>query len=143
MSSIVAIDCDLRSITAVGGDGTVYASRELPSNAQWAKILAQSVVLFEVSGPAYARLDSRGAVSNQTRWAIYNAATAGMLYSLRPGLLVAPSSKWTKGYDVKTRHKLAQVTGRNKDIRECLAMIWFYRQNPTVWIPLPKYLEEL
>jgi hypothetical protein len=145
---IVAMDCDLRRLTAVDETGHVLVSR-----GSWAAavlsipLIAPTLLLYEISGPAYARTDSRAASRATTRWAIYNAARAGALYRYVAAgggqMLVSPSSTWTKGYDVKTRHKLAGVVGKNKDIRECQCMIWMYRNNPAAWKPLDTYLEEL
>lgn len=145
---IIAIDCDLRSMTMVGedrdGSHLVLMSRADPALAVSAAVSVAGTVLYEIAGPAYARIDSRGATAQQTRWAIYNAAWAAKIDRLNPGrVLVAPSSKWTKGYDVKTRHALAKAKGKNKDIRECESMLWFFAQNPAAWAPLSTYLENL
>ena len=58
-------------------------------------------------------------------------------------MLVAPSNVWTRGYDLKTRHKLAGCRQPKKDLRECEAMLWFYKQRPNDWVPLRDYLASL
>jgi hypothetical protein len=58
-------------------------------------------------------------------------------------MFVAPSSKWTKGHELKTRHLMAGCVQKQKDLRECEAMIWFYKQDPSVWVPLPQFLAAL
>ncbi len=65
-------------------------------------------------------------------------------------MLVSPSSTWTKGLSEPIRHKLAGVVepdfprkkGRH-DLKECQAMIWTYRNEPDLWLPLETYLESL
>jgi hypothetical protein len=66
-----------------------------------------------------------------------------MVYWPNVYFLVAPSNIWTHGHDLKTRHAVAQTTSKKKDLRECEAMIWFYRHSPLDWKPLDVYLAGL
>lgn len=143
METVAAIDCDLRKIYCVHQDLGPVVNRGHPSDIL--RMYADhtpDVVLFEIASAQLYR-DGGGAARNMIRWALYNVATATRLHAAGVPLLVAPSHVWTRGYDLKTRHKLAKASARNKDLRECEAMIWFYRKTPTSWVPFPDFLDNL
>ena len=71
-------------------------------------------------------------------------AAAAYLYTLIGSrLFVAPSHKWTKGYSLGVRHAMAGATLAKKDLRECEAMLWFYKQTPSDWVTFPEFLANL
>jgi hypothetical protein len=105
------------------------------------------LVLFEIASPVSFNRGASGhaAMTQLAKWAIWNVACAAELAEKIWGyperqFLVSPSNVWTRGYDLKTRHALAKCKQPKKDLRECEAMIWFYRQRPQDWQPLPDYL---
>ncbi len=141
MVNILALDIDLHKIFAVDDRGYIHSNGfplyDLPE---------ARTTLLEVASPvSFARGGSaNGVMFNLAKWAIYNTAKAMELHKQRPdSLLVAPSNKWTRGYDVKTRHAMACATARNKDLRECQTMIWFFKKRPEDWVSLPDYLRML
>ena len=146
--TVVAIDCDLRSIYAVAAPGLIIADDEPALTGKLIDALgAHDVILFEIAG-ATDYSDSKAIAHNKRRWTIWNVATAAVLDEAlqerhMKKLLVAPSSVWTKGYTREQRHLMAKCTAKNKDLRECQAMLWFYDRDPTVWIPLDEYLEHI
>lgn len=103
-------------------------------------------LIAEVASPVSgvrAKVSSNAINFNLMKWAIFNIASAMALMVSCRNLLVAPSNVWTNGYPLKTRHQLAKCTAKNKDLRECEAMLWFYNQKPAAWVPFPRYLEAL
>jgi hypothetical protein len=108
-------------------------------------------VLFEIGSPASmagGRVSSNAVAFNLMKWAIYNAATCATLNEWcwkqpRVELKVSPSSLWTLGHNVERRHLIAGATAKNKDLRECQAMLYFHARNPTKWVGLSEYLETL
>jgi len=105
-----------------------------------------SIILFEIASPVSFNRGAAGhaAMTQLAKWAIWNVAWAMEINLRLPGqVLVAPSNVWTRGYDLKTRHQIAGCTQPKKDLRECEAMIWFYKQRPTDWRPLAEYLAAL
>ena len=140
---IAAIDCDLRKHYCVDEAGQVL----LKGVDHWGlltNLRAYTVVLFEIAS-AVDYTDNKAVAHNKRRWTIYNVAQAMHLAHLLPSvrLLVAPSSAWTKGYGLKTRHTLAECKQKQKDLREAECMIFMYRNDPTCWKPLPQYLKEI
>lgn len=148
----LAIDCDLFRLHAVGEDGTVFAKNIDPlSTAPEAEDfflaldLTEDPVLFEIAG-ALDYTDNKAVAHNKRRWTIYNVAVAAALAARRAlmgRLLVAPSSVWTRRHDLATRHALAGCKHKQKDLRECEAMLWFHSRHPEDWVPLPEYLAAL
>lgn len=138
---LVAVDCDLRRIHAWSEETGALGTQEANPGFLLTTVAPGSRVLFEIAGPIHYR-DGAGAAHNLMRWAIFNTATAAALAQAFD-LLVAPSSVWTRGYDVKVRHKMAKCAGKNKDLRECEAMLWFYRRRPEDWIPYNDYINSL
>jgi len=140
---IAAIDCDLRKHYCVDEDGNVLAKAD-PSWNWIARLPQGTTVLFEIAS-AVDYTSDKAVAHNKRRWTIWNVAQAMYLDTLAPRihLLVAPSSAWTKGYDLKTRHFIAHCKQKQKDLREAEAMILFYRTDPKCWKPLHQYLEEI
>jgi hypothetical protein len=103
----------------------------------------ETKLLFEIASPVmYAREPS--AQHNWARWSLYNMAQAAKLNGQFPNrVVVAPSSAWTHGHELKIRHELAKCTQKQKDLRECEAMMFFYRNAPSRWVSLNAYLENL
>jgi hypothetical protein len=146
---ICAIDCDLRESYCVDEEGNsgrgvdpARAIQALPHKGD-----AISIYLFEIVSPVSFNRGAAGhaAMYQLAKWAIWNAVWASNM-ELEAGtakLLVAPSNEWTKGFDLKTRHAMARCQQKKKDLRECEAMIWFYKARPECWIPLPDYLATL
>lgn len=148
---ICAIDCDLRTSYCVFEDGRAGRG-ETPFIA-----LAEcdggpfpDTILFEIASPVSFNRGASGhaAMTQLAKWAIWNAAQAMRLHMFAwnrgfQRVLVSPSNVWTRGYDLKTRHALAKCKQPKKDLRECEAMLWFYRQRPQDWKPLPEYLATL
>jgi hypothetical protein len=148
---ICAIDCDLRTSYCVFEDGRAgRGPYPFAALAECDSGPAPDTVLFEIASPiSFNRQAGGKAVMYQlAKWAIYNAAHAmsqHLFHHFRPGcrLLVAPSNEWTRGFDLKTRHAMARCQQKKKDLRECEAMIWFYKARPECWKPLPDYLASL
>lgn len=145
--TIYACDCDLRAAYVMASDGAqIFNGVPARVLAHWAAFLsADDTLLFEIaSATDYTdRENNKGKAYNKRRWMIYNLATAGMVGSVFPRLLVAPSSTWTRGYNLTMRHTLAKADARNKDLRECQTMIFMHRLRPQDWCPLDEYLEVL
>jgi hypothetical protein len=147
---ICAIDCDLRTSYCVTNAGKSNRAADPQHALKGFGLRPTDTVLFEIASPvSFNRGGQSSAIMhNLAKWAIWNVAQATMLdANLRrinyPGILVAPSNVWTKGHDLKTRHMIAGCKQPKKDLREAEAMIWFYRKDPSVWLPLPQYLQTL
>jgi hypothetical protein len=156
VSDIVAIDIDLRRIHAVqmrGINPSVVAIDEpdYRNVVRLISLLSTRTVLIELASPMLysGRIDKK-----RLAWFIWNVAAATRivddLTALRIPVLVAPSSKWTRGYAEEARHKMAQVEyfpdytkKQNHDLSECQAMIWFYLKAPHDWVTLGDYLAGL
>jgi hypothetical protein len=156
--SVCAVDIDIREFT-VAWQSVAIQTADIAKAA--AVAAACDIVLIEVASPVCYHGDSKAAAASTARWQIWNSLAAGSLETciaaLRPStrVLVSPSSKWTMGYDEKTRHAMAgihpvktnsrgvELYKYNHDIRECMAMIWSYSVKPSLWVPLAQYLEEL
>lgn len=139
--SILAIDCDLRKLYAVDDAGNVVANGV--QDIRMIPLMCYTTVLFEIAS-AIDYTDNKGIAHQKRRWTIFNIYQATVLDHLLPGRArFAPSSAWTKGYPLAVRHKLANVAGMNKDLRECVAMIRFHARDPNVWAPLTTIMEKL
>ncbi len=153
---ICAIDCDLRQSYCVTDSGA--SGRGETPRIAWTNMIANNppmdsidTTLFEVASPVSFNRGAGGhaAMTQLAKWAIWNIAMAmdthQRLHWNYPGqqVLVSPSNVWTKGYDLHTRHAMAKCKQPKKDLRECEAMIWFYKQQPTDWKPLAEYLAAL
>jgi hypothetical protein len=107
-------------------------------------------LLVEVSSPqSFVRGVLKPSIAYPlAKWALWNIAQAAGISNAihditgKP-MLVAPSDRWTKGFEVKTRHAMAKATAKNKDLRECQAMIWSYKHHPDCWLPMAYYLESI
>jgi hypothetical protein len=152
---VVAVDIDLRQFAAWDSEsGMLGAELSYTDFARtvWRNLLMANTVLLECASPML----YRGKIHRSTMsWMIYNsAAVTNLVFQLGqagvPNVRVAPSSTWTKGLSEPIRHKLAGVIepifprkkGRH-DLKECQAMIWTYRNEPELWLPLEQYLETL
>lgn len=145
---IVSIDVDLRKTFAVVWD-EVKGARTLVNNKPHGPLLdalhsaKPDLVLVEVAS-AVDYTSMPGVAHNKRRWMIYNIAVATMIYEqgLEGGwsMLVAPSSAWTRGFELTVRHKMSGTQQSNKDLREADSMRWFYQRHPKAWRTLPEYL---
>ncbi len=150
---IVAMDVDLHKIYAVSDTKTILAKAEESALYVARAICAANpaTLLIEVSSPILYMNDNvtwkeaKGQVINRLRWALWNISVASYMDETldRTPVLVAPSHVWTKGHDLKLRHEVAGCTHKQKDLRECEAMIFYYQHSPESWIPLAQYLQEL
>jgi hypothetical protein len=138
----LAVDCDLRKIYAVDSAGAVVCSKspDITPVVQWAQANPSGLVLFEVAS-ALDYTDSKAVAYNKRRWTIWNIAQATRLHASVPHLLVAPSHVWTKGHHVDVRHRVAGALARNKDLRECEAMLWFHQRDPGAWTDYQQFLD--
>jgi hypothetical protein len=154
--SICAIDIDIREFTVVG-NGMANQRDDLHYAVMDASHF--DMVLIEVASAICYHGDSKAAAASTARWQIWNSLAAGVLWAklARPDrrVRVSPSSRWTMGYDEKTRHAMAGINpvkfkkngvpvyAENHDIRECRAMLWSYSVKPALWVPMEQYLESL
>jgi hypothetical protein len=146
----LAIDCDLRAVYAWDTESGKVCSNAPDVDPVAAHVRANpvDVVLFEIASPVSGARDAvNGNAKNYQlmKWIIFNATQAMRLTMLLPDtkILVAPSNKWTTGFQANARHKLVKATGSNHDLRECECMLWFHSQKPEPWVPLSQYLKEL
>lgn len=151
----IALDIDLRKIYAVDSGGDILAKAE-PNVANVLRALRAAdagTILIEVASPLLYMNDNitwkeaKGQVINRIRWAIWNLASAHTIDHAMSiegcRVLVAPSHVWTKGHDLKMRHEVAGCKHKQKDLRECEAMIFYHHHSPESWIPMAQYLEQL
>lgn len=143
---IAGCDCDLHKLYIVREDGLVIANG-VPS-PQAPPLVDVHLLLYEIAGAKdYTADRSPGIAYNKRRWTIWNVAVAVSCAAWCDEngvqMLVAPSSAWTKGYNAKVRQTLIKADAANHDLRECQAMIGFYKLHPECWVPLPTYLETL
>jgi hypothetical protein len=150
--TIVALDVDLHKIYCVSDSGKVLAKED--KAPPWSKLASEEpdIVLMEISSPVMYIKDIK-VVHNVVKWALWNMAIACQIDDYcKDGrglgwksteFLVAPSHAWTHGHPLKIRHEVAKCKQPQKDLRECEAMIFYYKQDPSKWIPLAKYLEAL
>lgn len=144
------MDVDLHKIYAVHSDGRILFKAEPDSKAvvEMLQFLwdadSMDTVLIEVASPVMYIKDP-GVVHNVLRWALWNITFAQQVSSaVGPDVVrVAPSHVWTKGHDLKTRHAVASCKQKQKDLRECEAMLYYHSKDPESWLTLPKYLENL
>ena len=146
---LASIDCDLRTSYLVTDQGLGIRAPD-PIKALHALGPAAGnlrTVLFEIASPVSFNRGAAGhaAMTQLAKWAIWNTAQAVRvnLIFFACDVLVAPSNVWTRGYDLKTRHQIAKCKRPKKDLRECEAMQFFYKQRPTDWVPLADYLAAL
>lgn len=145
----VALDVDFQKIYAVASDGRVIAKASNDRDDVVNKILASrdvDTVLMEIASPVMYIRDIK-VVYNVVKWALWNMAMAQLLdrrcHDHDVMFLVAPSHVWTRGHALDVRHGVAKCTQRQKDLRECEAMLYYYQQDPSKWVTLTAYLENL
>jgi hypothetical protein len=161
MSERVAIDIDLRSITAVSTTrGSLCKQYAIHPAAFYKAFLSSSpeeiLVLCEIAGPVMHATSNRDACPpGKRRWMIYNAAWVSELCALWENTRVATSTAWTKGYTEAARHAIAGIhpiktdkNGRSiyadpHDVREVRAMLCMHHLAPQAWVPIYDYLEKL
>ncbi len=145
--TIIGIDIDLHKIYAVTDGGKVLAKAEPDLKKVIGSCIAETrdpdMILIEVASPVMYIKDP-AVVHNVVRWALWNI-TAAQSISLwcHCRVLVAPSHVWTKGHALKVRHEVAGCKQKQKDLRECEAMIFYYTANPSAWKTMADYLKEL
>jgi hypothetical protein len=141
----MAFDCDLGRVAAWSNVSGRVCYEQLWMSTLPA-IQEHDIILFEIASP---RIEGRTGAEryNRMRWALYNIFTATEIFDhlnrLRdtPTFLVSPSDKWTRSYPERLRHEMAQTKATNHDLREAESMIFFYGKNPSLWVPLPHYME--
>ncbi len=144
--TIVALDVDFHKIYAVSDLGHVLYKAESSRDAVIAGLNEYArghKVLMEVASPVMYIRDIK-VVYNVVKWALWNLTTAQFIDSnCEFEFLVAPSHVWTCGHNLALRHEVAGCKQKQKDLRECEAMIFYYKQDPEKWVVLDKYLEDL
>lgn len=148
---IAAIDCDLHKLYYVDELGNTVRGvdgADLVANILQNGFAKPDMILFEIASAVdYTKGKNPNVAYHKRRWTIFNAAMAvslgvGFAQSRIP-FLVAPSSEWTNGYNLKTRHEIAGCKMKQKDEREAECMIYMYRINPAKWVSLDNYLTAL
>lgn len=148
--TIVALDIDLHKIYAVSDEGAILAKAEPNIHTVIGALgylggpgRGDDRVLVEVASPVMYIKDP-AVVHNVIRWALWNITAACLLDSeLNARVRVAPSHVWTRGHALKVRHEVAGCKQKQKDLRECEAMIFYYNANPSAWKTMADYLKEL
>lgn len=152
MGEVIAVDVDLRRMTAVSSLTGVIANKIDPASRP---ILTDAhldaTILVEIAGPVLHHDESH----SYRRWMIYNTAIAAGIAARYPNVLVSPSTAWTNGYNEEYRQAVAGIlpTGKTSsgalkyaechDVRECRAMLYFHRASPKKWVSLTTYLAGL
>ena len=163
MTERIAIDVDLRSITAVSTERGIlckqlrvtpdaFQKAYLPCLQRWSDIL----LLLEIAGPVMHGGTGRDACPpGKRRWMIYNAAWVSEMCVRWGNVRVATSTSWTMGYKESERHAIAGVLpmksdksgkaiyAENHDVREVRAMLHMHGVAPQRWSTLYDYLEAL
>lgn len=142
---IAAVDCDLRGSFVVATNGKASSGDDPLEALTSCDIPNDATVIFEIAEPqSFLRgHQSSGAMYNLAKWTIWNVTQAVLCSLNYPNFFVAPASKWTKGYSRSQRQTIARACAKNKDLRDCEAMLWFYHKDPSVWVTLPQYLSLL
>lgn len=152
MPEIIAVDIDLRKMTAVSSLGHVIANKVNPAlKPVLTDAHKEATILVEIAGPVMHHEESH----SYRRWMIYNSLIAAGIAARFPTVLVSPSTLWTNGYNEEYRQAVAGILPIGKDgkgnpkyeechdVRECRAMIFFYKSKPKNWVPLTTYLAGL
>ena len=145
---VISIDCDLRRLHAWSStDGPIASNASLPELQAILQSRDAGLFLFECASP---HLYGQQVFKKKLSWMIYNSFCMATLTEQIPGLLVAPSSKWTHGYAEEVRHLIAYVKtsegytkAQNHDLKECQAMQYYHSQYPGDWVLAADYLETL
>lgn len=147
MPEIIAVDIDLRKMTAVSSLGHVLANKVNPAlKPVLTDAHKDATILVEIAGPVMHHEESH----SYRRWMIYNSIIAAGIAARFPNVLVSPSTLWTNGYNEEYRQAVAGILPNEKgkydechDVRECRAMIYFFKSKPRAWVPLTTYLAGL
>ncbi len=144
------MDIDLGKCFCVGEDGrVVFNGHPHPGDIAMELTYGDQLIVEVASPTSFVRGVTHANVAyNLGRWAIWNIAHASALSipvarATGNPPLVCPSDIWTRGYDVKTRHALAKAGAKNKDLRECEAMLWFHKKWPDDWCRMSTFLERI
>jgi hypothetical protein len=144
---MAAMDIDFQKIYCVDSEGTILAKAEPGIDVATAAVTAANLdlLLIEVASPVfYQKGADPGVVHNVLKWALWNIYAASYINDYDwCEVLVAPSHVWTKGHALKLRHEIAGCKQKQKDLRECEAMMFYYRANPESWVPLHQYMKDL
>lgn len=142
---IAAMDIDFKKIYCVDDLGNILAKAEEDDVKVANAIEHIELLLIEVASPVFYQKGAEpGVVHNVLKWALWNISTATRLdFIASCPVLVAPSHVWTKGHPLKLRHEIAGCNHKQKDLRECEAMMFYHKANPENWVPLHQYLKEL
>lgn len=148
---IAAFDVDLHKIYCVDSNGKIILKATPHISLPESNILEKmDVVLAEIASPvsgARNAVNSNAVNFNLMKWVIFNVAKIAELFEFlinrHVPLLVAPSNVWTKGYPLGIRHEVYNCKHKQKDLRECEAMIGSYKAQPSLWVPYLSYLESL
>jgi len=144
---IYAIDCDLRKIYCRSEAGVTITSSNNSLREVIDALRSSDLVLYEIAS-AVDYTDSKAVAHQKRRWTIWNVATAATLYAVirtipNARMLVAPSSAWTNGHPLDVRTKVVKSPAKNKDLRECDAMMFYYRNNPLKWVPYQTFMDTI
>jgi hypothetical protein len=101
-----------------------------------------AVVLVECGSPIIYKL-TKAALYNKLRWMIWNSYATGVLTQFVPYMLVSPSSTWKHSFKEKELHRVLDITGDNKHIRDCRAMVAMHAKHPEDWVHITDYMEGL
>jgi len=142
---IAAMDIDFQKIYCVNEHGTILAKAEPDPIVAANAVEGVDLLLIEVASPVfYQKGADPGVVHNVLKWALWNIGTASRLdFMASCNVLVAPSHVWTKGHALKLRHEIAGCKQKQKDLRECEAMMFYHKANPENWVPLHQYMKDL
>lgn len=150
-----AIDIDLRRFTVASSLGAWTGNSLLEASARAAEMAGPGgTVLIEVASPVSFQRVPKAHLHNVARWAVFNLMAATVIHedltSAGLTVLVSPSNVWTRGYTEEQRHMLSgaeAIRGKNQrethDARECWSMLWSWHTSPSLWVPLPDYLNAL
>lgn len=149
----IACDIDLRKCYAVADTGDIVCKKTDSLHPAYLysmrKATTPVILLCEIGSPLlYGDLQEKQKMElNKLRWLIWNIAEITRFNTFLGGpgnaLLVSPSHKWTMGHSEAVRQKAAMATHKERNLRECEAMLFFYKHHPENWVPLAKYLEDL
>lgn len=116
--------------------------------------MEHDVILVEIASPTDtsrgSRRDKKAQAYNRRRWSLSNMFHIGRLAEIRklfpafPAILVSPATVWTKHQNEIQRETIAGCRDQdNHDIRACRCMLFYYFGDPSLWVPLDRYIEQL
>lgn len=140
-SELIGVDLDLRRCHAWSN-----VKGRLCSNVDYDSLFdaigfTNATLLVECASPIVYGV-APSALRNKLRWMIWNTWALGRL-NVWYTVLCSPSSIWKHGHRTKELHKVLGLTGDNKDIRECRAMVALYDKHPGDWAGVEQYMEKL